>query len=260
MKKAFFLEKPEGTDGRGSSLHFTLQELLIVVAVIALLIGMLLPALQSARKTAQGSLCTGNFKQIGVSHGQYMNDYNGYIVPKGAFPEGAATNDIYKRNAIHLLLPYVTTVNPADDYMTGIKYNWLQMNSALAKRLKISLWKCASCPATPCITGSCYAINPKLMQNENIPFWNSFNTPSKKNTQIRKNPVLFMDDYSRMIGAEHRSVTTVYVTTADTVNNLLPIAASVAPHPGVTWNHLMFDGSARRMMPYAAKQTNAFDY
>ena len=50
---------------------FTLLELLIVVAVIAILIGLLLPALNKARETAIAIKCTGSMKQIGVAYQQY---------------------------------------------------------------------------------------------------------------------------------------------------------------------------------------------
>ena len=61
---------------------FTLIELLLVVAVIAILMSMLLPALSKARASAQEISCRGNFKEIGLMTQFYLQDNNEYWVPK----------------------------------------------------------------------------------------------------------------------------------------------------------------------------------
>jgi prepilin-type N-terminal cleavage/methylation domain-containing protein/prepilin-type processing-associated H-X9-DG protein len=83
---------------------FTLIELLVVIAIIAILIGLLLPAVQKVRAAAERVKCQNNMRQIGLACQEYETA-TGRFPPNGTYPVGATSADSY--SALTRILPYV---------------------------------------------------------------------------------------------------------------------------------------------------------
>jgi prepilin-type N-terminal cleavage/methylation domain-containing protein len=96
---------------------FTLIELLVVIAIIAVLIGLLLPAIQKVREAAAAARCRNNLKQLGIATHNFHNaqgsmpSYNGiYPAAKGSTVQSGNTHAVYGGWFVHLM-PYLEQEN-----------------------------------------------------------------------------------------------------------------------------------------------------
>ena len=126
------------TSGRSPARAFTLIEVLVVIAVITLLMGLLLPAVQQARETARRARCVSNLKQAGLALHQFE-------AAQGRFPPGSVLGPFQEAgvatSATHgvwpFLLPYLEQQALFNQYNWGVDFSGTANHTAVGTQLGV---------------------------------------------------------------------------------------------------------------------------
>jgi prepilin-type N-terminal cleavage/methylation domain-containing protein len=123
---------------------FTLIELLVVIAIIAILIGLLLPAVQKVREAAARAQCTNNLKQLGIATHNY-HDVSGFVPASdaGPPPAGGGSTGI---SAHAYLLPQLEQDNVFRLIDLNVAHN--HANNDAARGIAVKTFLCPSDPVT----------------------------------------------------------------------------------------------------------------
>ncbi len=135
----------------GKPRGFTLIELLVVIAIIALLLAILMPALQRVKKQAQGVVCQSNLKQVGTAAFMYAEEYDQFV------PRGLAGGS--GKSWFQLFMPLLAQRPIGNDYRT------------------VDIYRCPSYPDKE--QTICYVVNGWDFDNETDMTGHEILVPSK---------------------------------------------------------------------------------
>jgi prepilin-type N-terminal cleavage/methylation domain-containing protein len=160
---------------------FTLIELLVVIAIIAVLIGLLLPAIQKVREASQRADSANNLKQMGIATHNFASANNGTLPPSyGELPGGTGADF---HSFFYYILPYIEQENVAAQFPNGF------IGSTAG--LPIKTFVAALDPTNDTTTDlTSYASNLALFKNTAGNISNAFGTKGTSNT------VMIMERYA----------------------------------------------------------------
>jgi prepilin-type processing-associated H-X9-DG protein len=138
----------------------TLIELLVVIAIIAILIALLVPAVQKVREAANRIQCTNNLKQLGLALHQY-HDANKHFPPGAVGPVNGVPAGAKHHGLATYLLPYVEQNNVFGMY--NWTCSWFDWPNQPAVKQQLPIWQCPSAEPNRLQDGSLVTITPPVV-------------------------------------------------------------------------------------------------
>lgn len=217
---------------------FTLIELLIVIAIIAVLAGMLLPALNSARMKAYAISCISNLKQIGLVMNQYADSYNEFFPFATTWGTALDGHPSWNRQ---LLNAGLVSKNKGNSYPeTEIPYG------ANSSGLPAGIWRCPVVAPHPHTSSGLthYGMNSTFQPNGNPPIFIKRSSFPQIRPGIYRSAAEFflMTDNDAMPDNNTTYSITVYPAQTSTIENPASRVKSIGyRHQGAA-NVLFVDG------------------